>query len=415
MGPAAAPAFPELEARLNDPQLAFPMIRIMNQMKPGHFESLPHDKRDAAAAAIYRFITESEEAPMIRGMIAEAFPAIAGEASEPYLLKLLRSNTIEHRVTAADALSTTPFATEPLRVELLAMLQNDPDMTVRQEAAQALGNALFHSPATEAELLKLALNPPVVDVSTTDKRRREANGEQNKLASAATRSLMSSTPNKSTELAARIIDNLLPYLSPINAPQRMTAMSRIQGLGAPAIPRLIELLDHENKDVAISASVALNKMGRTGVPALAAAIREGSEQSIQQAANALWWIGRGAKDAVPVLLEIAASEERSDLTRTEVIRAALKIDPQSRESPAVVSSIPVLIRVLREGGFRDQGKAAEALGQIGPVARQALPILRERLEPPSARLDTGGLVPDYVSRQAKAAIAAIESEEREPN
>jgi HEAT repeat protein len=188
-------------------------------------------------------------------------------------------------------------------------------------------------------------------------------------------------------------------------------MDGIMSLDAPAIPRLIELLDHENRDVAISASVALNRMGRPAVPALVAAMREGDESVIQYAASAFWWTGRGATEALPTLLEIAGSEEKSDVSRMAVARAALKIDPEARSSGEIVSAIPALIRVLREGSFKNQGQAAEALGHIGPAAREALPILHQRLEPPPVNVNTDGLSRDYVSRAAKSAISAIEAVE----
>jgi ankyrin repeat protein/HEAT repeat protein len=413
MGPAAADALPELEARLDDPKLAFRMITIMNQMKPGHFESLPRGRRDAAAAAIYRFVSEPQQDPMIPGMVLEMFPHLVGEASEPYFLKLLRSNSSWHRANAAESLSGSTFATEQLRAELINVFLNDTDMKVRQEAARALGNPLFHSPRSEAELLRLAMSTPVADRTATDERTREAIGNRNRLATVAAHSLMTSAPKSATESATKIIDNLLPFLSPINAPQRSPAMDRIKILGAPAIPRLIELLDHEDEDVAISASVALNRMGRMGVPALVAAIREGDEQVIERAASAFWWIGRGATEALPALVEIAGSEEKSDVSRMAAVRAALKIDPEARINGKILSAIPALIRVLRDGSFKHQGQAAEALGHIGPAAREALPVLQERREPPPANFNTGGLVRDYVSRAAKSAISAIEAVERE--
>jgi ankyrin repeat protein/HEAT repeat protein len=413
MGPAAADALPELEARLDDPKLASWMISVMNQMKPGHFESLPRGRRDEAAAAIYRFVIQPQQDRMIPGMVLEMFPHLVGEASEPYLLKLLRSNTAWHRADAAQSLSGSTFATEPLRAELINIFLNDTDMKVRQEAARALGNPLFHSPRTEAELLRLAMSTPVADRTATDERTRESIRNRNRLATVAAHSLMTSAPKTATESATMIIDNLLPFLSPINAPQRSSAMDRIKILGAPAIPRLIELLDHENEDVAISASVALNKMGRTGVPALVAAMREGDEQVIERAASAFWWIGRGATEALPALVEIAGSEEKSDVSRMAVVRAALKIDPEARSSRQILSAIPALIRVLRDGSFKHQGQAAEALGHIGHAAREALPILRQRLDPPPANFNTGGLARDYVSRAAASAISAIEAVERE--
>jgi hypothetical protein len=69
----------------------------------------------------------------------------------------------------------------------------------------------------------------------------------------------------------------------------------------------------------------------------------------------------------------------------------------------------VLIRVLDRGPFEQQGNAAEALGDIGPAAREALPALRRRLALPDKSIDTGPFVSDFVARYAAEAIKAIET------
>ena len=191
-------------------------------------------------------------------------------------------------------------------------------------------------------------------------------------------------------------------------PQRHGALTALVSIGEPAVPRLIQLLEHDDHAVATSASVALNRIGRPAVPALARAIQKGDQQVVIHTASALWWIGPGAKDAMPVLLDIAGSADRSDASRLAAIRAAMKIDPTVANDSAVLSSIPVLIRVLGRGNFREQGEAAHALGTIGPPARAALPLLRVRAKPPSKDVDTHGLVEEYVQNEANQAIAAIE-------
>ena len=193
-------------------------------------------------------------------------------------------------------------------------------------------------------------------------------------------------------------------------------MVAIQSIGAPAIPRLIELLAHEDPAVAVSASVALNRIGSSAAPALAKAVSTGNEQVVSQAANALMWIGPGAKAALPALLEVAGAEKRSDASRVAAAWAAMKIDPSNcRESKEILSSVPMLIRVLEKGSFRHQGWAAETLQGIGPAAREALPMLRQRLELPGRDIDTNGLVPNYVRDHARAAISAIEAESGKPS
>lgn len=91
-----------------------------------------------------------------------------------------------------------------------------------------------------------------------------------------------------------------------------------------------------------------------------------------------------------------------------VTRAALKIDPSIAEHSIIVASIPVLMRMLERGSFRQQREAAEALGAIGPPARAALPLLRERAKPLRAETEAERLSRYSVRRAAKKAIAAIE-------
>jgi HEAT repeat protein len=187
-----------------------------------------------------------------------------------------------------------------------------------------------------------------------------------------------------------IIDDLIPLLSPMNAQQRFPIITALASLGPPAVPRLIELLGHEDRAVAISASVALNKIGPPAVLALAEAVRTGNAQVANHASNALWWIGPGAKAALPVLLEVADSKSRSDVTRVAAARAALKIDAKNNGSPAIASTLPALIRILEKGSFRHQAWAAETARGIGPGAREALPALRKCLELPPRVADAEG-------------------------
>ncbi|MEX0676022.1 MAG: HEAT repeat domain-containing protein, partial [Pirellulales bacterium] len=199
------------------------------------------------------------------------------------------------------------------------------------------------------------------------------------------------------------------------SPQAMAANIALQSIGARAVPRLIELLAHEDRFVATSASTALERIRPPAVPALSQAVSSRNDQVINYAANALGRLGRGAKAALPTLLEVAASEEHSHLSRVAAAGAALRIDAStSRESKAIQATIPLLIRLLEHGSFADQGRAAEILQGIGPPARDALPALRERLKTPPP--DDGNAdisARAAVARAAKAAIAAIEAESDE--
>src|SRR4030095_3291410 len=113
--------------------------------------------------------------------------------------------------------------------------------------------------------------------------------------------------------------------------------------------------------------------------------------------------------ALSALWQACAKEELSGAARLAAVHVALRIDSAaSRERPEILAAIPLLIRFLDGATFRQQGQAAEALKNIGPAARDALPVLRKRLELPADGVDTQGISRDYVRRTAEEAIAKIE-------
>lgn len=153
-------------------------------------------------------------------------------------------------------------------------------------------------------------------------------------------------------------------------------------------------------------------LAEAGVPAIAPlreAVRTGNDQVVGLAATALGHHYRAAKEALPDLFQIAGSDEHSDAARIAAISAALKIDAdKSRESSAISSIIPLLIRTLENGSFTAQANAVHVLAEIGPAAKDALPILRKRLALPAKKLDTGQFV--SVHLESQWAIDAIEDD-----
>jgi HEAT repeat protein len=145
-------------------------------------------------------------------------------------------------------------------------------------------------------------------------------------------------------------------------------------VGEPAVPKLIPLLSSEDEEAAISASVALNRIGIPAVPALIGALSDDNDRSVKYACSALWWIS-GAKAAVPALLNLASANDRSDLVRLSAASAAAKISPESGRSAEMQSVIPVLLRVLQNEHHIDRISAAGTLRDMGPAALSALPSL----------------------------------------
>ena len=400
LGPEAESALPKLESLLGEKDRVFGAAVALDRIKPGSLDALPQQSKAKAAAAVASALGDRE-----LDMIGSYYLSLLnrfGDASVPHMLKLLRSEYVETRRRAASSLRSVGFDSDELAAELIKLAKDDSSSAVRSAAISTLGR--FGPPSQELRtvLLSIIKYPPPRGPNETEGKGLTPFQEWSETSSSAARSLARFGPT--------VIDDLLPLLSPISAPQRGPAITTLVSIGAPAVPRLIKLLGHEDSSVAISASVALNEIGSSAVPALAEAVSTGNEQVIDHASSALWWIGPGAKAALPTLLEVAGSGENSDASRIAALRAALKISgPECRKSKAIPAVIPALIRTLENGNFKQQGWAAEAAGGIGPAARDALPALRKRLELPAPDTDTSGLVRAYVQREAKEAIATIEA------
>ncbi|WP_428307226.1 HEAT repeat domain-containing protein [Lacipirellula sp.] len=400
MGPSAESAVPRLAAKLDDKRHAFGALILINRIRPTAFEQLPAEQQAAAAEAFYQLAIDPSS-DVVGGMAVQLLPTL-GPTAQPAILKLLGDTNPRLRAAAIRGLLRTAPHDEQIAAVLLKLAQNDPDNDVRLRALSALPVDVPYRDQLRGRSLVILKSFPPHDLSTTDAdEQRAINAWRAEVAFAA---------KAVRQLGAQSVDDLVPLLSPISRPGRLAAIDTIVAMGPPAVPRLIELLAHEDKAVAVSASVALNKLGPPAVPALVDALRSENDQVVERAASALCWIGPRARSALPKLIELAAAEDRSDAARMTIVHAILKINPHAAQvSPELLATLPAITRVLEAGGFKQQGMAAECLKEFGPAAKDALPLLHRRLEPPSDDVDTEGLVRDYVQRTASEAIETIEA------
>jgi ankyrin repeat protein/HEAT repeat protein len=369
MGPGAEAALPKLEQALADKQLVLIAINSMQHIRPGYFSSLSLETRQVAAGALYEGLRDLQLGALTRYYVRAL--AATGDAAPPYVLMLLRSNDLQHRAHG-ERIVIAIQPGEEIIDELLKIFR-DKDKPDRFVAGNLLVDLQHSQEEVRTELLKIVKQPPPFEGRDLTEAQRKVDGEWSKNAERAAFSLAKFGPG--------IIDELIPLLTPLEAPRRSAAMTAIIEIGGPAVPRLIELLSHEDLAIAISASVSLNRIGQPAVLALAQAVGRPNDQVTAQAASALWRIGV-APEAVPALLEVTGSTERSDIARLAAVHTALHIDPiNSRQSEAVLSAIPMLIRFLDGADFQHRGWAAEALRDIGPAAREALPTLRKSSHP----------------------------------
>jgi HEAT repeat protein len=174
-----------------------------------------------------------------------------------------------------------------------------------------LGNIGSESPSVLPELLRLLQKDADGGVRTEA---AKALGKLGEKAATASRSIAAVLGDQGCEVALRCA--------------AAWALARVDPLAAGTAAALGVAADDRNGHVGVSAAEALWKVSHTASkPVLALAARLGDPVVQQAAAQALYRIGPGAKEAVPALLAAAKTKDR--LFRETVIMALRKIDPEA--------------------------------------------------------------------------------------
>jgi HEAT repeat protein len=167
--------------------------------------------------------------------------------------------------------------------------------------------------------------------------------------------------------------------------------SEIGEEGKPAIPNLIDALK-KDKDLYVRryAAEALGKLGtdaKSAVPALAAALRDQKKEVGEAAAEALGSMG---KEAVKPLADFLKSEAPPAVKGKDVKKKGPAPDSEANEvrrkaaeaigkiGPDAKDAVDALIACLRDPGCR--AEAAAALGSIGPDAKKAVGPLQNLID-----------------------------------
>ncbi len=145
---------------------------------------------------------------------------------------------------------------------------------------------------------------------------------------------------------------------------------RLTAMGKAAAPALARALSVEKVGLKCLAAEILGEMGAAGeaaVPALCTALTESGFPSTRHyAATALGKIKRRPEIAVPALCAALKGDDSHLRKRVTVALAAY--GPQAKDA------VHELVVSLQDGNQQ----AAEALGEIGPAAKRAVPALLER-------------------------------------
>ena len=165
-------------------------------------------------------------------------------------------------------------------------------------------------------------------------------------------------------------------LLPLEHPDHVPAIEALADIGAPAVPAVLELLDHENDRVRVSAIFVFHQMGPPAagaVPVLNELLLDTDEPFRCNIAGALGQI-RDPR-SIPALIQILSD-----------------VDPVVRECSAITlghigeaanAAVPALIEMmLNDPNDRVRSRAAIALGRMVPAAAVASPALVQTLGDP---------------------------------
>jgi HEAT repeat protein len=188
--------------------------------------------------------------------------------------------------------------------------------------------------------------------------------------------------------ADTLVPRLVEWLKDADVQQRRTAGEVLTLLGreaTPAIPGLIPALRDSDKEVRGNALRCLGQIGsaaREAIPALTTLVKDDRQASDRVlAAEVLWAVAR-SPDAVPALKK--AVKETKAREKTE----AASVLWRCGKAPEAVTA---LVEVLENGTEADRLTALEALREIGPGARAALPVLRGLVKDKRPASDFTGL------------------------
>jgi HEAT repeat protein len=373
-------SLPVLQEALADPRSRYWAAVAISEVGP---------EAAAAVPAVTKLAVDGELNERLEAIMALASIGEPAAAATPALLTALESNEELLQYAAAFALGKLKAAAadEPLRklqeggdeflgaIAAWARAEIRPDdAQVVDEALSRLRKGLASSEPTirrgsVSGLSDIAENLPAAG-------RRELATQFAELLDDPSEEVGMHAGGALVRLGPDAIDELRKRLGePAHRAQSLGVLAAIGKAAAPAVPDLVAVLAGSDEVAAGEAAEALAAVGPaavTAVPALEKLLADATPAEVRYpVAFALGRIGPAAKPAVPRLLELSTSAD--EIMATVATWAVLKIQPE--DATLVEQAIPLLRRALR--GERDLARleAAVSLGDIGPAARSAIPLL----------------------------------------
>lgn len=289
------------------------------------------------------------------------------ETAVPSLVETLRDKDATMRAATAEILGHIgPAAKDAVPALIVAL--NDEDEEVRDRVKLALG-----------EIKDTRAIEPLLATFRQQRKRGDAEdaAEESliRIGPAAIPALIKALENDAPEVkesAARVLGKMgsdakeaVPVLiSLINDEDENLSRTVIMALGeikdARAIKPLIDTF-YRNPSSENVAPIALGKIGSEAIPPLVEKLKEEKAIVRNFSASALGEIGPAAKVAVPSLIAMLKDPD----VRTQAIRALGKIKDKEALQP--------LLALLKQKPLPEG--VIEALGEIGPDAKAAVPLL----------------------------------------
>jgi HEAT repeat protein len=179
--------------------------------------------------------------------------------------------------------------------------------------------------------------------------------------------------------------------------ERLRAAEAIRVYGEHAVPRLTELLTHEDEQARQFAALGLVRIGpdaAKAVPDLIAVLERCDQAIRHDAVVALEMIGPAAAPAIPALKHLADDADTRLAARAIFALAAIK-------TPEAIRALTVF---LHSDQRQLQVQSLLALQELGPAAVVILPDL----------LRLGIQAPDFDMREQAFAIVGLVGEEAQP-
>lgn len=345
-------------------------------------------------------------------------------AATDALAKVAREGEIDERLQAILALAAIGERAAPAAPVLVAALES-PDKSLRFPAAYALGKIC--AVTADAALEKVAAEDDAVLAATAAWARAQTHRGEKPFADTALSRLLALLEDDEPgvregavaglsdlaiqlddEQKRRLADRFVALINDAHPEVGLAAGGALIRLGAaslgplrgkladpavrthvleilagigpaakPALDDIVKELDDADPDHAGEAAVAIGAIGpeaaAAALPRLLRVVADAGKPPALRyaAAYALGRFGTAAKEAEPTLRKLAEAED--ELMATVAIWAALKVAPEDKS--LFERAVPLLRRALRGDREMARLEAAVALGDIGPAAATAIPML----------------------------------------